>query len=270
MRLLRLTCASAVRGAPRARAQEEGEKAPKPEPKAKAPKQAAPKGEPAEPKPRYKKAKTAWVLYCEKNRARIVEVRARAARAPPRRAARLPCACVHSRPLSLPPPPAHHRRPPLRPRAAQNEPGLKMPEVLQALAAEWRELDSEGKVPYAEAHEAEKARLAQSPELAPPPKAKRAPAAAGAKRKREGKGAGKACAAEGDDAAEGGGAEEHESVSECDADEGDGAASAAEDEEAEAGGVDGADEAAAAAEAAPEPRKPKARKARVVESDDED
>lgn len=268
MRLLGLTCAPAVRGAPRARAQEEGEKAPKPEPKAKAPKQAAPKGEPAEPKPRYKKAKTAWVLYCEKNRARIVEVRARVARAPPRRAARLPC--VHSRPLSLPPPPAHHRRPPLRPRAAQNEPGLKMPEVLQALAAEWRELDSEGKVPYAEAHEAEKARLAQSPELAPPPKAKRAPAAAGAKRKREGKDAGKACAAGGDDAAEGGGAEEHESVSECDADEGDGAASAAEDEEAEAGGVDGADEAAAAAEAAPEPRKPKARKARVVESDDED
>lgn len=158
---------------------------------------------------------------------------------------------------------------PAPPPRAQADPTLKVTEVVKALSAEWKELDADAKAPYVQKYEEEKARLAESPELLPPAKAK---GAAGAKRKRAApQDKGKAGTAEegadaeaGDAAAEGSEIEEEE------------AGSGAEDEgdEAMPGGANvkakGGDDARAESEAAPEPRKAKARKARVVESDDED
>ncbi|KAG8465417.1 hypothetical protein KFE25_002724 [Diacronema lutheri] len=189
-------------------------------------------------KPRYKKARTAFFNYCAHNRARVLAA----------------------------------------------EPGMRMPDVVKALSAEWQALDAAGKAPFVAEYETEKARLAENPELLAVAKAK---AKGGAKRKRAGgAGAGKGKTTEADTNI-GGGDADADGASDADGedengeeaaeteppdatDDADGAADGDRDERAAvASGESGRCDAVPGARAS-KPAAPKARKARVVESDDED
>jgi hypothetical protein len=122
-----------------------------------------------------------------------------------------------------------------------------MTEVVKALALEWKELDADAKQGFVAQYEAEKTRLAASPELLEgPAKPKRKRAAAAPKGGKGGNGDGDDEA--GDDEAAADGAD-------------------ADDAEGEATQPAAGD----APEPAPEPeRKPKARKTRVVAEDSDD
>ncbi|KAJ1620703.1 hypothetical protein T492DRAFT_1150072 [Pavlovales sp. CCMP2436] len=162
-----------------------------------------------------------------------------------------------------------------RARLLEATPGMRMPDVVKALSIEWKEMDVEAKAEYAEISTSEKARLAENPELVPEKKKvvkrKAATGDDAVKRKRAPKKATKAETEDevtGEDDAEGDDAEEK--GDDDDDAEGDAAESEAEEEEeameeekAEAKAVE------AAEEAKPE-RKPKARKGRVIESEDDE